>query len=74
MVVGRNGRDLRVCHGNLWIERREFPVLLVFLGTVVTSSEGEDHRIVALQLAEFALRVRVVRQLVIGKDGAGNHV
>src|SRR5437667_2991355 len=74
MVVGRDRRDLRVGHRDLRVERGELQVLLVFLGAVMTSSEGEDHRVLALQLAQLSHGVRVVRQLVVGKHCAGNDV
>jgi hypothetical protein len=48
MVIGRNRRDLRIGHRNLWVEGGKFQVLLVFLGAVVTSSEREDHRVLTL--------------------------
>jgi hypothetical protein len=60
MLVGRDRRDLGVRHRDLGVERGELEVLLVLLRAVVAAREGEDHRIVALQLAQLARRVLVV--------------
>src|SRR4051812_11058005 len=61
MVVGRNRRDLRVGDRYLWVERREFQMLLVFLGAVMASSEREDHRVFTLQLTEAPPSIPMVR-------------
>ena len=74
MVVGRDRSDLGVRHGDLGVERGELQMLLVLLRAVVAPREREDQRVVALQLAEPARRVRVIGQLVIGKRGSGHHV
>src|SRR5262245_2339485 len=74
MVVGRDRRDLRVGHRDFRVERSELQVLLVFLGTVMTSSQGEYHRILTLDLAQLSDRLRVVRQLVVGKHRTRNDV
>src|SRR4051812_22295883 len=74
MVVGRNGGDLRMRYGDLRIEGGELEMLLMFLRTVVAASEGENQRVLALQLAEPARRRRVVGQLVVGKHRPGDHV
>ena len=49
-------------------------MLLVLLGAVVAAREREDQRVVALQLAEPPHGVRVVGQLVVGKDASGHDV
>ena len=46
-------------------------MLLVLLGAVVPAGEGEDERVVALDLAEAAHSVHVIGQLVVGKSAAG---
>ena len=74
MVVGRDRGDLGVGHGDLRVERGELQMLLVLLRAVVAAREREDQRVVALQLAELARRVRVVGQLVVGKRAAGHDV
>ncbi len=67
MVVGRDRDDLGVGHGDLRMERCELEMLLMLLRAVVAAREGEDHRVVALDLAELAERLRVVGQLVVGE-------
>ena len=42
-------------------------MLLVLLGAVVTPSEGEDHRVAALKLAQEANGSLVIGQAVVGK-------
>ena len=42
-------------------------MLLVLLRAVVAAREREDQRVLALQLAQLARRVRVIGQLVVGK-------
>ena len=58
VLVGRDRGDLGVGDGDLRIERGELEVLLVLLRAVVAAREREDHRIVALQLAERARDAR----------------
>ena len=48
------GGDPSVCHGDLRVEGGEFQMLLVLLGAIVAARQGEDQRIIALQLAELA--------------------
>ena len=74
VVVGRDRRDLRVGDGDPRVERRQLLVLLVLLRTVMAAREREDHRVVALQLAEPARRVRMIGQLIVGEDASGRHV
>ena len=49
-------------------------MLLVLLRAVVAAREREDQGVVALQLAELARHFRVIGQLVVGNDAAGNDV
>src|SRR6476620_2614003 len=49
-------------------------MLLVLFRAVVAAGEREDQRVVALQLAEPAHGIRVVGQLVVGKDAARHNV
>src|SRR5436305_15089777 len=53
---------------------RELEVLVVLLRAVVAAREREDHRVVALDLAEGARDPVVVGQLVVGERGAGDDV
>ena len=53
VLVGRDRDDPGVGHRDLRLERRQLQVLLVLLRAVVTAGEREDHRVVALQLAEL---------------------
>ena len=52
----------------------KFQVLLVIFGAVVSSRKDQDHRVVALQLAETAACSRVVGQLIVRKTGTGNDI
>jgi hypothetical protein len=70
MVVGRDRGYLRVSNGDLRIERRQLEVLLVLLRAVVAAREGENQRIVTLNLAELPGHLLVIRQLVVGECGA----
>src|SRR3954467_12478254 len=74
MVVCRNRRDLRVGDRYLWVERREFQMLLVLLGAVVASSERDDHRVFTLHFAQAPHGTRMVRQFVVGECRAGDDV
>ena len=74
VLVGRDGGDLRVGHRDLRIERGELEMLLVLLRAVVAAGEGEDQRVVALDLAEPPGDVRVVGELVVGERAAGDDV
>src|SRR3954451_25023343 len=49
-------------------------MMLVLFRAEVAAGEQDDQRVPALQLAELALRVRVIGQLVVGKGPAGNDV
>ena len=62
MVVGGDGDDLRVADGDLRIVRCELQVLLVLLRAVVAPRQGEDQRVVALELAQRAHGAGVIRQ------------
>ena len=70
MVVGRDRADLGVRDGDLRIVRRELKVLLVLLRAVAAPCQGEDQRVVTLQLAELAHRIGVIRQGVVRKGAA----
>src|SRR5580658_8303742 len=48
VVVGGDRDNLGVCHCDLGVERRDFQMLLVLLGAIVTAREREDQRIVTL--------------------------
>jgi hypothetical protein len=48
VLVRSDGRDLRVRHGDLGVERGEFRVLLVLFGAIVAARKREDQRIVTL--------------------------
>src|SRR5271168_550159 len=74
VVVGADRDDLRVRDGDLRIERGELQVLLVLFWAVVAAREGEDQRILTLQLAQRALGVRVIWQLVVGKRASRHDV
>ena len=74
VVVGRDRDDLGVGDGDLRIVRSELQVLLVLLRAVVAPRQCEDQRVVALELAELAYRVGVIRQGVVGEDSAGSDV
>src|SRR5215218_7459912 len=50
--VGRDRDDRGVRDVDLGVVGRELEVLLVLLGAIVAAREGEDHGVVALQLAE----------------------
>src|SRR5262249_3692868 len=67
VVVGGDPGHLCVCHGDLWVVCGELAVLLVLLRTVVATREREDHRVLALDLAQLTRRVGVIGQLVVGK-------
>jgi hypothetical protein len=62
VVVGRNGDDLGVGHGDLRLERGQLEMLLVLLRAVMAAREREDHRVITLEFAERTDRVGVVRQ------------
>src|SRR6185503_10187659 len=49
-------------------------VLSSVLGTEASTREDQHEGIVSLQLRERAARATMVRQLVVGKHGAGNDV
>ena len=74
VIVGGDGDDLGVRHGDLWIEQGQFQMLLMFLGAIVAAGEGEDKWVIALQTAELAYRARVVGQFVIGKIASRDNV
>ena len=61
VLVGRDRDDLRVGDGDLRTGRRQLEMLLVLLRAVVAAREGEDHRVAALELAEAADGLGVVR-------------
>jgi len=71
MIVGGDGCYLSVRHGDLRVERRQFPMLLVLLGAVVSARERENQWISALQLAELARLARMVGQFVVGETPPG---
>ena len=71
VLVGRDRRDLRVGDGDFRIARDQFEVLHVLLRAVVAAGERQDHRVLALDLAQLSRRARVVGQLVVGDDVAG---
>ena len=54
VLVGRDGGDPGVGHRDLRVEGGELEMLLVLLRAVVAAGEGEDQRVVALDLAEPA--------------------
>src|SRR5580700_4602025 len=74
MVVGGDGSDLGVGHRDLGVVGGQLEVLLVLFGAVVAARQGEDQRIAALKLAEFAHRAGVIRKGVIGEDAARSDV
>ena len=74
VLVGRDRGDLGVGHRDLRVEGGELEMLLVLLRAVVAAGEGEDQRVVALDLAQLRGRVRVVGQLVVGEGRAGDDV
>jgi hypothetical protein len=74
MVVRGDSNDPGVSDRDLRIKRREFQVLLVFLGAVVTSRQRENQRILALQLAQLARCTQVIGKLEVGKDCPRYHI
>ena len=74
MVVGRDRHDLRVGDRDLGLEGREFEVLLVLLRAVVATRQGEDHRVVPLQLAQGADGLGVIGERVVGEHASGHDV
>ena len=66
--------DLRVPDGDLRIVRGQLEVLLVLLRAVMAPRQREDQRVVALELAQPAHRVGVIRQGEIRETTAGSDV
>src|SRR4051794_23107188 len=74
VVVCGYGGHLCVCHGDLWVERGEFKMLLVLFWAVMPARKRKDQRIIALQLAKLPQCARVVGQFVVGKSFSGNNI
>src|SRR5215212_1114986 len=74
VLVGGDCGDFGVGDVDLRIVRGELEVLLVLLWAVVAAREREDHRILALDLAEPARDALVVGQLVVGESVAWDDV
>jgi hypothetical protein len=70
VVIGGDGGHLGVSHGDLRIKGGEIQMLLVFLRAVMAARKIQDQRIIALEFAEPARRVRVIGQLVVGKNAS----
>src|SRR5215468_5254396 len=74
VVVGGDGGDLGVGHGDLRVVGGQLEVLLVLFRAVVAAGEDEDQGVVALELAELAGGAGVVGQRVVGEGAAGDDV
>src|SRR4051812_18615297 len=74
VVVSGDRSDLCISHCDLGIKRREFQMLLVFLGAVVAARERQDQWIVPLKLAKPAKFPRVIGQLVVRKNTSGRDI
>ena len=73
-VVGRDGHETAVADLHLAMELQEPFVLSPVFWTEASAGEHQHQRIASLQLRERAVLAAVVRELVVGKDGAGNDV
>src|SRR6185312_12603343 len=74
VVIGGDGCNLCVSHRDLRVKRSEILMLLVLLGTVIAASQRQDQRVIPLNLTQLADCVRVVGQLVVGKNSSGHNV
>src|SRR6266496_1034091 len=66
-IVRRNRDYFCVRHSNFGVEGRKLKMLLVILGTIVSTREYQDHRIDALEFAQLPSRLRVIGQLLVGE-------
>src|SRR5215467_323751 len=74
VVVRGNRCYLGVRNRNFRVEGGERQMLLVLLWTIMAAGESEDQRVITLQFTEAAQGVRVIGQLVVGKDPAGHDI
>src|SRR5581483_2041114 len=70
MLIGGDGDNLRVRHGDLRIKRGQLQMLLVFFRAVMAARKRQDEGIVTLKFAKAAQCARVIGQLKVRKNGS----
>jgi hypothetical protein len=74
MVVSGNRHDLGVRDCHLGLKHRQLAVLLVFLRSKVPPRKRQDHRVAALEFAQLANGLRVVREFVVRENATRDNV
>ena len=71
VVIGGDGGNLGVGHGDFRIKRGKLQMLLVFFRAVVAARQRQDQWIIALQFAQPARCAGVIGQLIVGNNVSG---
>jgi hypothetical protein len=73
-VVGTDRDKPAIANLHLTVEFKKPFSLSAVLRAETAAAEDDDHGMLALQLGELSAFRRVVREFVVGENGAGNNV
>jgi len=71
-IVGADRNKPAIRNLELTMELNQAFVLSTVLGTIATSAEHENHRMLPLQIGELPALTGMVGQFIVGKDGSWN--
>src|ERR1700733_3057863 len=74
VVIGGDGDNLCVSHGDLRVKCGKLQMLLVFFRAVMAARKRQNQGIIALEFAEPARGVGVIGQLIVRKNVSGYEV